>query len=553
MENRWLAHQILKTDWLKAALVFIPLVLFHCWQDIANHYTHVFVDAYYHLTYIQAHQHPEWFKLDWLLGNPETPAKTWFAYPLYMSLLSLGMQTVGFFQTLSLLQGLFGFLYLFGAFFLLAKLTGKTWPSIFLAALTAFHAEVFPGEVRGVLSVGLVMPGTFLLALSPWLLFGWLSTQAKPRLKPLFFFLLGLVGTFHPLSWLMLTFSMLFAEVLQARFTLKSLREAALCGLMSAIPLIPFALSWSSLHAHQTLSPEAITAGIQVLEQNFLPVRFIFLFLGWKLLLLSMGWTLCSLWALWKSWRQIPPLILYFGIGAFVLFFGSYALNEWVLLPRHTAFLDGYRTVKYTFLPAMIALALWLSRFTGIAALLRGSLVLAMVLFVNFSVLWQDLETDPLNLPQILLKQWAYFVVPEDPRIQVRQDEVMAMAQWIRNTLPAETTLLHISTPNMLEPAKLRALSQRSITITTLDGGPLYLYNPSKLLHWWKLEQQLQAIRKSNWFCADAEVRIANEIGATHLICPAEASRSDLKALFQNKALVLYQLPSLKKQDLPPH
>src|SRR5207253_5720213 len=100
-----------------------------------------------------------------------------------------------------------------------------------------------------------------------------------------------------------------------------SIIDTLICGVLSFLPLLPFALAWQTGKKLSQLPVETYQAGREALYTVFPSLRLETISTGLVHALdMDFGWILLTLLALAKIHRQIPKLALYFASGCILLF-----------------------------------------------------------------------------------------------------------------------------------------------------------------------------------------------------------------------------------------
>jgi hypothetical protein len=138
------------------------------------------------------------------------------------------------------------FVFIVSMSWLMWKITGRRWLSLFMALMATLSFETIFGNLT--YSTGLYVTPRFLhLAIAP-LLLGWLLFYGKSRLKgPLAFLVAGLSSNLHFTSGAGLAVSFLLAWVLYDFIenpTRRKLFHWSLCGLLTALGAVPYLLTF---------------------------------------------------------------------------------------------------------------------------------------------------------------------------------------------------------------------------------------------------------------------------------------------------------------------
>lgn len=531
-------------EWALIALLFVGVSLTQAWLDRQDLYINVGTDPFYHLTFIKSFLNPTLYQADPVFHQTFYAAHAFDAYPVCLYLLNMATIAFSFLGALGFFQVIFSILYLGSATFFLYKFSGRPWISALVTLISARQIAVFPSEQWGVLSAALITPSTFFLIFAPLLFWAWLTFQDHPLKKRGLFLAQGVIGTLHPLSCYTMTLSMLFAQLVHGRFKRSAIIDSTICGLLALLPMIPFILTFASAKKLSTLPVGDYQAAREAIYGIFPSLRIETITFGWfQALLMDFGWIMLTLWALASVRQRIPKLAFCFSGGCILLFLASYALNEWVLIPREMLlFLDGNRTLKFLLLPAMLIITLWLSERKSTALLLRSATVLFFLVVFNASQLWSDTQKQPFAATRLFFNQWAAFNASRHPLEYLERQKIYDTSAWLKQNLKPADTLIFVSYPNRVVNFMVRALGEKSVAYAWSDGSIVYQADPKQFITWVRQTAIIDHLHATENYCSLSEINYAKQLKATHILCPTWRTPPGMQILYQNEMATILKI-----------
>lgn len=545
-------RQLTKVQWL-----VIPGILFiiACVHYLVEKQLGFYVlngDQYYHGVFALKQLHSTLFPLDPYYND----LSNFEAYtPLFLNILKPALAQYDLFTTFSFFQPWLGFSCLLTLFFLFYKLSGRPWLSMILALISATEIPAFPADTwGGVLSIGFVIPRTFFLIFLPLIFYGWLRSYHQPKRLFLIYFAVGLLTHIHPVSGATLTLSFLLAQLIQERFSLKSLKTALLCGLSALIPVIPFAINYfGNTQEGYTIPPDTFPAFLKATYDRLLILDPRFIIHQFPVAMLEIaGWLGLGIWAYFKTRRQLPPLFVSFILAIFGVFVSYYLINQLLLIPQYIppVLIDIPRVTKFFFLPLFAIFAIWLAQYQGKALALRIMLVFFLGAFISYPTLIKEIGKSSIgdlleNQYKGYLQRTNLFLTGEKRSLASRYQAQLDASYWLKQNTDPKQTLVHVGELNRskTDTMLLRTVSERSFLITRKDGGILYYTNKPLFMSWYNKMEQLLAIRGASGYCSKPEQEFAMAHGATHLVCYKVKDKTiNLPLLYQNSRLWIYSL-----------
>lgn len=539
--------------WILAVmLVFLALRL---WGDSRLGYWVLNSDQINYMVFSLKAFHPALFPRDPVFADAGHIAHY---TPLFLNFLQGFFERMSYIDTFRTLQVLLGLGFMAGFFTLLYGVSGCPWISLLVTLLGSEKIQVFPIETWGADSVHLVLARTFYLVAVPWFYMGWIRFQHAPQKLYLLYFSIGLLGNLHPVSYITFVAPLLLAQLYQKRFDPAAWTQAMVCGVVSLVPMLPFAVQYFT-HTQEGIPLDAVSyqlalTGIGSILPFVDPHR---LWDGPITVWQAIGWYIVGSWALWQTrereqWGLIPLVL-----SCLIVFIGYYLFLLGVILPAHKlpVLIDIPRVLKFVLLPMLIATTLWLSTLHGkkLVAVSAGVVILTTVF--NGELLKQYFQTHPVTpetLTKSMLVQGEYFLLSRglliNDKLQAKIDSYTALADagnWLKTHTDPATTLIHPSLPDSdwIPNNLLRATSERSITFSLKDGGILYQSDKPAFIRWFQMKEVLAQWQGSLGYCSEPEIQFAQtQLSATHLACFNTTPPVPMPVAYQNPYVTVYRL-----------
>jgi len=476
----------------------------------------------------------------------------------FVSLISPLISAFGLVQALVTLEAIIGVGYILLAFISLYILTGYIGLSLAVAIFSVFPVLVFPVESWAILSFPSMLPRTLFSVFYPPLFLGWLRWRQNPKLLLVLFFLIGLLSNIYPLTGLTMVSAMLLAQVVIGRFSWRAIGLAAMCGLASLIPMLPFAIDFISYMRHAapqgpgSVNPAELQKAFdyRLGLPTFSADQFAILFS-------PLAWMVFGGLGLASIQRSVKKDILFF-IGATLFIFGFIvALNYLWLIPHgRSPFLlaDFLRAPRQLVLPLVMMAALYIAQQSKCTRRLWLTVLLGLsVIFIDCRTLARDIISHaPLIrlIPhQIDSKKKEYGLSPSKQHKFWRKANMYDVALWFKNNTSQAHTLVHVSPVQQNDVTiYILAFGCRAVTLDWNFFGTLYYADRAEYVAWYRLFSRLNAIFQEKGSCSPAELQLITQHypTITHVVCstpvlsPMESPLN--KLVYRNADFYVYEM-----------